>query len=596
MYDDERIKIGREPITIVELFLDYCPLTYGEGDCSAAVGVTGDDRCYNTRATCQDVAAYVIPAGLPNAGGPRGLKTYRFSTPNAGLPADLGAIPSLRSVSFSPTKIDPGKSLGRRGECNITLQDHPHHDVTIDKYVNQRAYDPMETGTFWAKFKERNPYYNGRIMRIYTGYLTVPFSWDNFQTRTYIIDQINGPSSNGGVSIKGRDILKLADDDRALCPQPTVARLAGDIAAGGVAFDVLPAGAGANFAQLDFIRVGSEVMQVSSIAGDTITVNAGDRGQYNTTDTTHKLDDTVQLCKVFDNENIIDIFYDLLVNYANVPASYIPYSDWQEESSDWLTDFNFSSIITEPMGVTSLIDELIASSTAYIFWDEVDEEIKLVAVKPPSPGIKTLTDNNAIIENSISITEKVNERISEVYFNWVQFDPTKKLEEDSNYQRLTIRVDADAESPVQYNDYRIKKVYSRWMNDGNESAMTAVQQRILSMYRNIPQEIKFKVDAKDGDIKTGDEFYLRHRNIVDASGAARTTLYRAIEILESKHGTWFEITARETDREFGGRFFYIQPDGQGDYLTIPVASREDYGGWISDSDVMSNGDDGYMII
>ncbi|MFO7477754.1 MAG: hypothetical protein R6X03_05330 [Methyloceanibacter sp.] len=43
-----------QSLTYVEVDLDYCGLTYGQAPCLAALGVTGDRKCFNTVKTCQD--------------------------------------------------------------------------------------------------------------------------------------------------------------------------------------------------------------------------------------------------------------------------------------------------------------------------------------------------------------------------------------------------------------------------------------------------------------------------------------------------------------------------------------------------------------
>src|SRR3954465_10733275 len=53
-------ELGREPVTILEVDLDYCANTYGVAPCTAAVGVTGSAKCFNTRKTCQDANHYTI--------------------------------------------------------------------------------------------------------------------------------------------------------------------------------------------------------------------------------------------------------------------------------------------------------------------------------------------------------------------------------------------------------------------------------------------------------------------------------------------------------------------------------------------------------
>ena len=48
--------LDREPIELVEIVLPKCANTYGTGLCTATG--SGDGKCYNTRATCQDTANY----------------------------------------------------------------------------------------------------------------------------------------------------------------------------------------------------------------------------------------------------------------------------------------------------------------------------------------------------------------------------------------------------------------------------------------------------------------------------------------------------------------------------------------------------------
>ena len=40
---------------------------------------------------------------------------------------------------------------------------------TNDPYVSERTYIPITRGTYFGKLKARNPFYNGRIMRVYSG-------------------------------------------------------------------------------------------------------------------------------------------------------------------------------------------------------------------------------------------------------------------------------------------------------------------------------------------------------------------------------------------------------------------------------------------
>ena len=85
-------------------------------------------------------------------------------------------------------------------------------DIRIDPYVIERTYIPINRGTYFGKLKARNPFYNGRIMRVYSGYLEQDgsFNADNFEVRTYVIEQWDGIDTNGITKITAKDILKTS--------------------------------------------------------------------------------------------------------------------------------------------------------------------------------------------------------------------------------------------------------------------------------------------------------------------------------------------------------------------------------------------------
>src|SRR5690554_5532444 len=92
--------IGREPVVYVQIDQDACPLVYGVAPCSAAIGITGNQKCFNTLRTCQSSGDYTL-----------GTNTLTFTTPRESVGVDgLYVIPSLRSISTVPTRINPGAS------------------------------------------------------------------------------------------------------------------------------------------------------------------------------------------------------------------------------------------------------------------------------------------------------------------------------------------------------------------------------------------------------------------------------------------------------------------------------------------------------
>jgi hypothetical protein len=90
--------------------------------------VTGDRKCYNTRATCQDLQNFEPE-----------LFTFRFTRPSAQIHRDAGpvVIPSVEVVRVTPQVLAPGVSLGN------TSTGEPHH-VELS-YNEIRNFQPTST-------------------------------------------------------------------------------------------------------------------------------------------------------------------------------------------------------------------------------------------------------------------------------------------------------------------------------------------------------------------------------------------------------------------------------------------------------------------
>jgi len=221
-YDTERVKVGRVPATLIEIDLDKCANTYGTSPCTASL--SAGSECYNCRAHCQDPDNYVNTDIL----------THKFSDRDIqGEPY----IPCVKKSKLIPVTITPGQPFNRRASITITIQDFPHHDRGIDPYVNTRSYTPNEQGSYFGKLLARNPYYTGRPLRLMTGYIGDTFSTGDFKTQNFIIEKMN-LSAKGVVTIVAKDILKLADDERALCPFVSDGKLEAGITSGATSLTV----------------------------------------------------------------------------------------------------------------------------------------------------------------------------------------------------------------------------------------------------------------------------------------------------------------------------------------------------------------------
>lgn len=577
---------GRQPVQIIELDQDFCNLTYGTSPCTAAIGVTGSDRCFNTRATCQDSPNY-----------DRGSKTLRFVKPLTYIPADEYMIPSLVSVSTSPTIINIAngsndqKPLGVRATLTATFMDFPHSDRVVDKYRTQRSYDPLDKSTFWAKWLARNPYYQNRTIRVLDGYIGQALG--DMVSRTYLIDSISGPDANGRVTLKAKDVLALADDKKAQFPLPSTGELIVDIDETVSTIRVTGADA-SDYLVPGIIRIGDELIPytgISTISGTEINFTGCTRGALNTDASSHESKDRVQRCADFQEANCVDIANELLLVGAGIDPSYIDYTEWYEERDQWLPQFNMSTILSEPTGVTELLGELTEQCLFYIWWDERIQKIRLRAVRPVTETPGKFNDEQNIIAGSSVITQAPKERLSQVWIFWNRINQTESLDEEGNYRRVQINADLDKESDNQYGEQVIRKIYSRWIiNDGQAINLGT---RMLARYSDNPVYFTCSVDAKDRSNWTGDIIDVTHRNIVDSFGDEIETRYQIIsaEEVDSGHLTKYKMIKFE----FAGRFAFIMVETAPDF-TSATEEEKASGCWIADDDgLMSDGSAGYII-
>lgn len=581
-FNTERKRLGKEPVTLVELDLDFCTLAFSGAPC-IATGVP----CYNTRNTCKDSENFT-----------KGIKTYTMISRGANVPVGEVMFPCVKSVAYSPTKLTFGNGLGYRSKVTITFQDFAHHDRGIDPYQSERTYDTNQ-GTFFGKLLARNAYYNGRTIRIKTGYQTTPFSLDNFDTREYIIEKID-ISASGVVKIVGKDILKKIDNKRSQCPEVSEGLLSVDMTKTATSITLLPSGVGLTYPDSGVIRIGDEIMTYSSKDVDTLQglVRAG----FGTVADDAQAEDTVQICKVYDNENVVDIIKDLLVSYGSIDEKYIPYSndsqnpdEWDIEKSAWLEQKNYYTVISQPTGVQTLIEEITEQSLIMFWWDESTQKIKLKVIAPPSidDQVYLVDDDYHILKDSMSIANDDSRRYSEIWIysgvkNWAN------ISEIEDFSKLHIKAELEKEGPDQYGDRRVKVIKSRWYTVEIHSTIFA--NRFMVMSKDTPQIITLKVDAKDGDMKMGNFLDVATRLILDNTGRPKQTRYHVTEVKEVKLGYEYQITAMTSGYAIDVRYAYVAPNGAPDFSDATNEQKRKMSFIAPSTGFFADGSEAYKII
>jgi hypothetical protein len=562
--------VGREPIMLVQIDQDFCQNTYGVSPCTATDG----PPCYNTRKTCQDPENYDL-----------GNITLTFAKSQVSLPKDENLLPFMVSASIAPTKLNPSSgnlntnALGERGVVTIDFVDGPYSDLLTDPYRGQRGYDPLTKSTFWAKWLARNPYYQNRAMRLYQGYLGDAL--EDMPVRHYLIDSISGPDSSGRVKLVGKDPLKLAERERAQVPPASTGQLHESIDNSTTTI-IANRCFEEDYPAPGVIRIGDELITYTGRTQGTddgitiVTFSGVTRGTNGTTADNHDEESSVQLCFEYDELDLWEAVYDLLVNYAGIDPAYIDETEWEDEWALYLQQFDVTVLLSEPTSVAQCINELAQQFPFMIWWDERNNKIQFRAVRYYVGEFPVIDEFN-IIENTFSVTTDPRNRISQV---WVYHYPRNRaLSDRKNFDRLEINANLELEGPQFYDESKIRLVEARWLTN-NAQAFNLTSRLIRGNFDN-PIYVKIRLDAKDSNFWTGDVIDLFHRSIVDFDGDPIGYRYLIVSSQEVVSGETIEYQLQKLITLAVKKGVYMAADAP-QYADATPEEKED-GAWYADA-------------
>ena len=263
-------------------------------------------------------------------------------------------------------------------------------------------------------------------------------------------------------------------------------------------------------------------------------------------------------------------------------------TEWETEADQWLDGFIVSAVISEPTGLNQLLAELCRDAQFFIWWDERQQKILLRAVRPPTETPQVFTENANIIAGSQSLVQKPDERISQIWYYYQPRDLSKSVTDEENYRKVRIRIDADAESPREYGESAVEKIFSRWVR--TDAIVVAITTRLLARYSVNPYYLTISVDAKDRGTWTADVVDVSTRLLTNTEGLPFTTRYQIISAQETSPGSVVKYVLQNYN--FSARYgFWMAADAP----TYAAATTEQkaVGGWWAGTDGKVSGDDGY---
>lgn len=521
-----------ERVNYVEIIMPKCDLVYSEAPCAAELGVTGSKKCYNTRATCQDLDNY-----------DEVFETLRLAEPSLNLNPDVRSIPNIVSVSYTPSRIMLAESIGARATLTVTCRDHPSPDTgpAGDKYLADRDFDPFEQGTFWGKFKARQPFLRGQTIHWYNGVAGQPLA--TMERRTYVIDELKGPDTNGRFTIKAKDPLTLTDDERARAPRISRGRLDSDLTTTGTTTVTLePADIGdADYPTSGYVAIGGKEICAFTRSAGSDNLSLTSRGEFNTEAVEHDEGDRVQVCLRYDAEDPADILEDLLTEYGNIPASFIDLTNWQAETAQFL-GFVYSSLIPEPTSVEDLVNEVLEQTGMSMWWDELGGTLRLQVLRDVPQNSFVFTDDH-MLDQSFDQSEQPRKRVSQSWLYYGQINPLERLNDPANFTVSSALVSLQSEED--FGSSSIKQIFSRWIVAAGRPQADRANNIIVSRFAYPPRLFHYSILRGSGvpQPTLGEGRQLEHPlNQIDTGDVERVRT-QTIEV-KARAATW-DVTAEE---------------------------------------------------
>ena len=505
--------------------------------------------CYNTFNTCQDVANY-----------DRGSHKLFFMNRGRVIPGQE-ALPVIRSIKTTPTRLNPGKGFSSRAVVNLQLQDFPHNDAGVDPYAE--SVIATDAGTYFGKLLARNLYTRGRQLVHHEGFVGLAEG----RARAYVLENISPPDARGRVRIQAKDYLDLANDVKAQCPAPEDVELLTLLSETGTILRFTSAEEAAQvqvvnaFGGEAYVRIGEELIRLGNLSG--ATWRQCQRGQFGSVAEEHREGAAVQPAYNVAGVPVWEVLQDLLVTFADVPAAFINAEEWAAEYSGNLANFELTGVVSKPTGVAKLLKELLIITLSDLWWDELAQQLRWKTQSPfqaAVPGV--FNDAEHFLQGSMKLTRKPALQKTRMLTYYGIHNPVDDLTEADNFENAQFDIQAGLESDNAYGQHQLHTVYNRWLRVASKELAQLVSVRTLARFTHIPLELAFSLDAKDAArLVTGDVFDVQTRLLQDTEGAPKVTRFQVLEQAVKKAGSEYAYKALAYFQETA---ITVTPVGGGD--------------------------------
>lgn len=488
-----------------------------------------DGSCYGTPFTCNSPDSYEANTKF----------LFRFTSTQIAL--DQIYYTGFKSWSHKAGTIDPGQSMGKRAGATLTILDSVDNDVYVP-YPGRRT----SRGTLFSKLIARHPNFEGRPIKIHTGFDPLDLDFANFITREYIIDKAQ--LKNGVFTISALDPLILSDDAKSKAP--IASKGTNDFAITSASTTITYVGASAFdygvATSKAFVRIDSEVIECTVLSDFVLTID--NRAIGGTDQSDHDINATIQECLVFDDVNVVEIIETLLTDFTGIPSTFL--DDYTDVISATST-ITLTRNINKPTAVKKLIDELIRNGDLTMFYDEITSKIKIKQVADANVEPININEDDHIGQDSIEFTRDTKNQFTRYAVAWGPNDITQDTGEE-NFSVIFQSVNLGNEQPKFIGEINEKKMFfNPWLtiSSADTTKGTAIAQRVIDRVEDVPIIAEFDLDIESvfstqgGNLELGSIINLSSGRAVNVDGTNRAANHQVLSI-KDKGGMRYRIKTK----------------------------------------------------
>lgn len=433
-YADELAKLTRTKITLVEVDLDKCKLTWGVSPCTP---IAGGSECYNTYRTCND---YDVINEIYKTNYDKGTVTLRFTSAELPAPGN-GYRPYLKSYNALAQEIKDNITVKNRITVEL-IDDNGDSDIDTDPYWSTRGHSSIiVNGSYFKRLFARNPNFKYKSVRIYEGFTLYGVLTGSWQLR------FSGKIENiiferGIVKLECIDDLKFLDaSNLSTTCSGTLAVNISHTQTTGISVTSTTGMAASG----GYILVENEIIFYSSLSGTTLVTVT--RGVFGTIKSSHAQGTKISRVYLYYG-NPFDIMEDILTD-AGVGYDITSFAELSGNVA-YTLEPNVAALIIKDTKRSDLFWELVEQFACKVWLDE-NGYVKIrrniyYAELPSLPSYlsaqSTLTDDQHIIDNSCAIDWNEKNRFTGInyYYDLKVYNAKRSLSAAINSTATTVPV------------------------------------------------------------------------------------------------------------------------------------------------------------